>query len=171
MSSLAAKRLHQERVNFKKKRPFGFFARYTTNKDGSQNMMKWRCGVKTEDDGPWKGATVELTMEFSEDYPGRPPKVMLCLIEGKAAFHPNIYPSGAVCLSILNEDKDWRPTLTVTGLLTGIKDLLHNPNPDSPAQEEAFKVYIKEPKHDEWLKKVEQQAEAIKSGKAYEGVE
>jgi hypothetical protein len=28
-------------------------------------------------------------------------------------FHPNIYPSGTVCLSILNEDEDWRPSLTI----------------------------------------------------------
>jgi hypothetical protein len=28
-------------------------------------------------------------------------------------FHPNIYPSGTVCLSILDEEKDWKPTITV----------------------------------------------------------
>ncbi len=28
-------------------------------------------------------------------------------------FHPNIYPSGTVCLSILNEDEDWKPSITV----------------------------------------------------------
>lgn len=36
-------------------------------------------------------------------------------------FHPNVYPSGTVCLSILEEDKDWRPAITikqVSGLQT-----------------------------------------------------
>ena len=28
-------------------------------------------------------------------------------------FHPNIFPSGTVCLSILNEEKAWVPTITV----------------------------------------------------------
>ena len=28
-------------------------------------------------------------------------------------FHPNVYPSGTVCLSLLDEDKDWRPAVTV----------------------------------------------------------
>lgn len=28
-------------------------------------------------------------------------------------FHPNVYPSGTVCLSILEEDKDWRPAITI----------------------------------------------------------
>ena len=40
-------------------------------------------------------------------------------------FHPNVYPSGTVCLSILSEDKDWKPSLTVKQLLLGIQDLLN----------------------------------------------
>jgi hypothetical protein len=28
-------------------------------------------------------------------------------------FHPNVYPSGTVCLSLLDADKDWRPSITV----------------------------------------------------------
>lgn len=28
-------------------------------------------------------------------------------------FHPNVYPRGTVCLSILEEDKDWRPAITI----------------------------------------------------------
>ena len=28
-------------------------------------------------------------------------------------FHPNVYPSGTVCLSILNEEKAWKPAITV----------------------------------------------------------
>lgn len=31
----------------------------------------------------------------------------------KGFFHPNIYPSGTVCLSILNEAEDWRPAITI----------------------------------------------------------
>lgn len=28
-------------------------------------------------------------------------------------FHPNVYPSGTVCLSILDEDKSWKPAITI----------------------------------------------------------
>ena len=56
-------------------------------------------------------------------------------------FHPNIYPSGTVCLSILSEDKDWKASLTVKQILTGIQDLLDEPNILDPAQEEPFKLY------------------------------
>src|ERR1700733_3043512 len=28
-------------------------------------------------------------------------------------FHPNVYPSGTVVLSILDEDKSWKPAITI----------------------------------------------------------
>ena len=78
-------------------------------------------------------------MEFSEDYPNKPPKCKFAPV----LFHPNIYPSGTVCLSILNEDEDWRPSLTIPQviinhlhflqILLGIQDLMNNPNEKSPA--------------------------------------
>ena len=43
-----------------------------------------------------------------------------------------------MCLSILNEEKDWVPTITVKQVLLGIQDLLDNPNLGDPAQREAF---------------------------------
>lgn len=59
-------------------------------------------------------------------------------------FHPNIYPSGTVCLSILNEDEGWKPAITIKQILSGIQDLLNEPNPDSPAQAEAFNLFKKD---------------------------
>jgi ubiquitin-conjugating enzyme E2 I len=68
-------------------------------------------------------------------------------------YHPNVYPSGTVCLSILNEDS-WKPTLTVREILLGIQDLLDNPNLESPAQAEAYEA-LKSNKTD-YEKKVRQ---------------
>jgi hypothetical protein len=45
---------------------------------------------------------------------------MQCKLPDKF-FHPNIYPSGTVCLSILNEDEGWRPSITVKQILLGIR--------------------------------------------------
>ena len=56
-------------------------------------------------------------------------------------FHPNVYPSGTVCLSILNEEEAWRPAITVRQILLGIQDLLNDPNPESPAQADAYNLY------------------------------
>ena len=48
----------------------------------------------------WEGGSYPLTLHFSEDYPSKPPKCKF----PQGFFHPNVYPSGTVCLSILNED-------------------------------------------------------------------
>ncbi|PWA92546.1 SUMO-conjugating enzyme SCE1 [Artemisia annua] len=59
-------------------------------------------------------------------------------------FHPNVYPSGTVCLSILNEDSGWRPAITVKQILVGIQDLLDTPNPADPAQTDGYHLFIQE---------------------------
>jgi ubiquitin-conjugating enzyme E2 I len=77
-------------------------------------------------------------MTFREDYPATPPK---CRFDPQL-FHPNVYPSGTVCLSLLDENKDWRPSITVKQLLVGIQDLLDAPNADDPAQADAYHIFI-----------------------------
>ena len=77
-------------------------------------------------------------MEFSAEYPSKPPKCKFV----PPLFHPNVYPSGTICLSILNEEEDWRPAITIKQMLIGIQDLLDAPNPNSPAQSEAYQMYV-----------------------------
>ncbi|CAN0453697.1 unnamed protein product, partial [Laminaria digitata] len=57
-------------------------------------------------------------------------------------FHPNVYPSGTICLSILDEDEGWRPAITIKQMLMGIHDLFDTPNPNSPAQSEAYQLFV-----------------------------
>jgi ubiquitin-conjugating enzyme E2 I len=59
-------------------------------------------------------------------------------------------------LSILNEDQDWRPAITIKQMLLGIQDLLTNPNPKSPAQREAYELYVSNPS--EYKRRVKEQA-------------
>uniref|UniRef100_A0A3B3U2U1 SUMO-conjugating enzyme UBC9-like n=1 Tax=Poecilia latipinna TaxID=48699 RepID=A0A3B3U2U1_9TELE len=85
----------------------------------------------------WEGGLYKLRMLFKDDYPSSPPK---CKFE-PPIFHPNVYPSGTVCLSILEEDKDWRPAITIKQILLGIQELLNEPNIQDPAQAEAYTIY------------------------------
>ena len=71
---------------------------------------------------------------FKDDFPTTPPKVKFV----PPLFHPNVYPSGTVCLSILDEKKDWRPAISIKQILLGIQELLNDPNPNDPAQAEAI---------------------------------
>lgn len=69
-------------------------------------------------------------------------------------FHPNVYPSGTVCLSILNEEEGWKPAITIKEILLGIQMLLDEVNPESPAQADAYNLYKKD--REAYKKKVRQ---------------
>jgi ubiquitin-conjugating enzyme E2 A len=55
-------------------------------------------------------------------------------------FHPNIYADGAICLDILQNQ--WSPIYDISAILTSIQSLLTDPNPNSPANSEASKLYV-----------------------------
>lgn len=106
---------------------------------GGMDLLRWEAGIPGKVGTIWEGGEFRLTLQFSEDYPTKPPK---CVFSPHVLFHPNVYPSGTVCLSILNEEKDWRPSLTVKQILLAIQELLDHPNAKDPAQEEPFKLYV-----------------------------
>ena len=101
-----------------------------------------------------------LANEVNSEYPTKPPKcattslpdlhTALCAnvrFAGKFTpplFHPNVYPSGTVCLSILNEEEGWKPAITIKEILLGIQSLLDEPNPESPAQADAYNLFKKD---------------------------
>jgi len=138
MSGIARTRLQEERRNWRKDHPVGFYAR-PANRGGAVDLMKWECGIPGKTNTLWKGGVFKLVMEFTEDYPSRPPKCRF----SPPLFHPNVYPSGTVCLSILDADKSWRPSITVRQILLGVQDLLGDPNPSDPANAEAYELYMK----------------------------
>ncbi|GHP03080.1 SUMO-conjugating enzyme sce1 [Pycnococcus provasolii] len=152
MSGIARGRIAEERKAWRKDKPFGFVAKPETLPDASQNMMRWQCTIPGKDNTPWEGGYFPVTLEFSDEYPSKPPKAKF----PKDFFHPNVYPSGTVCLSILNEDEDWRPSITVKQILLGIQDLLDNANPNSPAQSESYMLYTQN--RAEYTRRVKSQA-------------
>jgi len=67
--------------------------------------------------------------------------------------------SFAVCLSILDEEKDWRPAITIKQILLGIQDLLNDPNIKDPAQAEAYTCFCQN--RADYEKRVRAQARAM----------
>jgi ubiquitin-conjugating enzyme E2 I len=142
----------QERKNWRRDHPFGFYARPKGRGDGSSDMMSWEAGIPGKPDTDWTGGVYKVAMEFSDEYPSKPPKCKFV----PPLFHPNVYPSGTICLSILNEEEGWRPAITVKQMLIGIQDLLDDPNPNSPAQSEAYNLYMNN--KTEYKRRVKQEA-------------
>jgi len=131
-------RLQQERKAWRKDHPHGFTAKPITKDDGTVDLTKWICEIPGPKDCPWDGGIYKLHMEFPYDYPIKPPKCQFKPV----LPHPNIYPSGTVCLSILNDEEDWKPNISIKTILMGIQKLLRDePNIHSPAQYEPCALY------------------------------
>lgn len=84
---------------------------------------------------PWEGGTFKLVLDFSEDYPNKPPLVKFV----SKLFHPNVYNDGGICLDILQSN--WSPIYDISAVLTSIQSLLCDPNPNSPANSEAARLF------------------------------
>eukprot|EP01064_Diplonema_japonicum_P032004 TRINITY_DN591_c3_g1_i2.p1 TRINITY_DN591_c3_g1~~TRINITY_DN591_c3_g1_i2.p1 ORF type:complete len:180 (+),score=37.77 TRINITY_DN591_c3_g1_i2:104-643(+) len=100
-----------------------------------KDLMLWNAVMFGPDGTAWEGGSFKLTMQFSDDYPNKPPKVTFVT----KMFHPNIYNDGSICLDILQSQ--WSPIYDVCAILTSIQSLLTDPNPNSPANSEAARLY------------------------------
>eukprot|EP01098_Paradermamoeba_levis_P008604 TRINITY_DN3564_c0_g1_i1.p1 TRINITY_DN3564_c0_g1~~TRINITY_DN3564_c0_g1_i1.p1 ORF type:complete len:154 (-),score=35.95 TRINITY_DN3564_c0_g1_i1:96-557(-) len=99
------------------------------------NILQWHAVIFGPDDTAWEGGTFKLSMEFTEEYPNKAPKVKFL----SKIFHPNVYADGSICLDILQNQ--WSPIYDIAAILTSIQSLLCDPNPNSPANAEAAKLF------------------------------
>ena len=130
MSTTARRRLLRDFKKMTSDPPSGINAAPLEN-----NIMVWQAVIFGPDDTPWEGGTFSLLLEFSEEYPNKPPKVRFI----SKVFHPNVYADGQICLDILQSN--WTPILDVSTLLASIQSLLSDPNPNSPANSEAARLF------------------------------
>lgn len=106
-----------------------------TGAPSPDNIMVWNAIIFGVEDTPFEDGTFKLLLEFSEEYPHKPPDVRFI----SKMFHPNVYGDGRICLDILQ--KNWSPTYDVSAILTSIQSLLSEPNPNSPANSIAAQLY------------------------------
>jgi len=99
------------------------------------NILVWHAIIFGPQDTPFEDGTFKLVLEFTEDYPNKPPGVRFI----SKMFHPNVYADGSICLDILQNR--WSPTYDVAAILTSIQSLLDEPNPNSPANSLAAQLY------------------------------
>jgi ubiquitin-conjugating enzyme E2 A len=131
MTTLARRRLIRDFKKVKDDPPEG-----GTGAPLGDNIMKWCAVIFGPEDTAWEGGTFHLTIDFTDEYPNKPPIVRFV----SKMFHPNIYADGAICLDILQNQ--WSPIYDVSAILTSIQSLLADPNPNSPANAEASRLYI-----------------------------
>lgn len=112
------------------------------------NLFEWAVGIYGPPDTLFEGGYFKARMKFPPDYPYYPPT--LCF-ETKV-WHPNVYTSGMLCISILHPPTDnsvggelpcerWNPAQSVRTILLSVISLLNEPNTMSPANVEAAGMY------------------------------
>jgi len=131
MSTIARRRLTKDYKALKKDPPSGITAAPT-----STDFLLWHAVIFGPPETPFEDGAFNLTLEFTEEYPTKPPKVKFVT----EIFHPNVYADGSICIDIL-QDK-WTAVYQVSGLLTSIQSLLDEPNPKSPANKVAADLYV-----------------------------
>lgn len=108
------------------------------------NLFEWKVFIEGPAETDYSGGIFALSMKFPQDYPMNPPTVVFL----SDFWHPNVYPDGRVCISILHPPvvdemsgelpgERWLPTQTVATVLLSIISLLSSPNTSSPANVDA----------------------------------
>jgi len=140
MSTPARRRLMRDFRQLQKDPPVG-----VSGAPRDTDIMMWDAVIFGAHDTPFEDGTFKLIMSFTEEYPNKPPLVQFV----SKMFHPNVYGDGKICLDILHR---WSPAYDVSSILTSIQSLLDEPNPNSPANGQAAKLF--QENHREYEKRV-----------------
>jgi len=113
-----------------------------------ENIFEWEALIMGPTGTDYEGGLFTATLVFPFDYPLNPPKMKFAC----DMWHPNVYPNGDVCISILHapgEDphhyessvERWSPVQSVEKILLSVVSMLAEPNVESPANIEAGKMW------------------------------
>jgi len=110
-----------------------------------ENIFEWDICFEGPSSSLYEGGIFRASLKFPDNFPEHPPTMKF----KTQMWHPNIYPDGTVCISILHppgEDamnsqesatERWRPVLGIEQILISVLSMLNAPNIDSPANVDA----------------------------------
>lgn len=102
----------------------------------NNDLRRWKGFILGK--GIYDGAVFQIEIEITRKFPFEAPRFKFLT----RIFHPNII-NDKICVGIFN--KDWIPTMTLSGVIEAIRNLLLFPNPNSPLNRKAANL-IKEDK-------------------------
>jgi len=108
------------------------------------NLFNWHIYLEGPKDTIYEGGVFQLSMTFPKDYPMSPPQLKFI----SDFWHPNVFPDGKVCISILHPpgedemsgerpEERWLPTQSVATIMLSVISMLSDPNFSSPANVDA----------------------------------
>lgn len=110
--------------------PYGIKATPT-----KKNIFVWDATISGGKNTPHEGFNYKILIRIGDDYPTKPPHIKFI----SKIFHPNVYRDGQICIDTLQNQ--WTPTLKIISALISIQSMLDDPNPNSPANSDAAKLF------------------------------
>lgn len=107
----------------------------------NKDITKLLVGIPGPKRTVWEGGLYPVVFDWKNG-PKKPPYCKL----PKGFHHPNVYPSGTICLTTLNEEEGFRPDYTIPELMFDIQQLFAHPYMHSPAQSAAW-ICLKDDKN------------------------
>ncbi|KAK0665610.1 ubiquitin-conjugating enzyme E2 15 [Cercophora samala] len=131
------------------------------------NIFEWEVMLMISDECKYYGGgNFRAILTFPPTYPLMPPKLVF---QSPIPFHPNIYPDGRLCISILHPPEEdisgyekaserWSPVQSPESILLSVISLFEDPNDESPANLDAAVLLReeREGKSKEFRKRVRQ---------------
>eukprot|EP01059_Diplonema_ambulator_P036773 TRINITY_DN934_c0_g1_i1.p1 TRINITY_DN934_c0_g1~~TRINITY_DN934_c0_g1_i1.p1 ORF type:complete len:256 (+),score=58.54 TRINITY_DN934_c0_g1_i1:207-974(+) len=113
------------------------------------NLFKWDVWLLGPKDTPYMGGTFRAQLSFTEEFPMKPPEMRFL----SEFWHPNVYPNGVVCISILHPpgtdemnssetaQMRWTPVQSLEKVLLSVISMIADPDPSesgAPANVDAL---------------------------------
>ncbi|KAL9091296.1 MAG: hypothetical protein Q9165_004930 [Trypethelium subeluteriae] len=120
----------------------------TAGPASEDDIFVWEALIQGPEDTPFALGVFPAELKFPRDYPLSPPTMKFTC----DMWHPNVYPNGNVCISILHPPGDdpnhyesaserWSPIQSVEKILISVMSMLAEPNDESPANVDAARMW------------------------------
>uniref|UniRef100_A0A915E4B9 UBC core domain-containing protein n=1 Tax=Ditylenchus dipsaci TaxID=166011 RepID=A0A915E4B9_9BILA len=143
------------------------------------NFLSWKVAIFGAPDTVYQGGYFVANLSFPDNYPFAPPVLKFT----NPPLHPNVYPDGTVCISILHsaqneatsgeaDNERWNITQSVRTVLLSIISMLNEPNLSSPANVDAARMFRdwKENKNTAYTDQINVQIEESKAVASTDGI-
>eukprot|EP01139_Manchomonas_bermudensis_P023529 Amastigsp_a841229_1799.p1 type:complete len:211 gc:universal Amastigsp_a841229_1799:672-40(-) len=109
-----------------------------------EDIFHWEVYMAGPPDSACENGVFRAVFKFPADFPYSPPTMQFTT----PMWHPNVYPDGRVCISILHPAVDefgsgeslnerWLPSRSIESIIVSVLSMLAEPNINSPANVDA----------------------------------